>query len=141
MNSGDSFHFIESMGLMIVSHHSKMHKRNVEGILNEFGVNPYFAKADKVLIDMRKAEIKVNSDEIKATSSLVFNKLNDKKIKKFAILVHTPQINKVVEFVKAYKESSKYQVFARLEGAMHWLKIPAGRKEQIELKLNYLEKH
>ncbi len=79
MNSGDSFHFIESLGLIIVSHHSKMQQQNVVGILNEFEVNPFFAKAVMVLIDMRKAEIRVDSDEIKETSSLVFKKLNDKK--------------------------------------------------------------
>lgn len=140
MKSVDSFHFIESLGLIIVSHHSQMQQQNVESILKEFETNPFFSKADKVLIDMRKAEIKVDLDEIKETSALVYSNLNDKGIDKFALLVDTPQINKVVEFVKAYQESSKYQVFPNLEGAMHWLKIPAERKNQIEVKLGYLEK-
>lgn len=138
MISGNSYHFIESLRLLIVCHHSKMRQQNVESILREFETNPFFAQADKVLIDMRKAEIKVDSDEIKATSSLVYKKLNGKNIEKYAILIDAPQINKVVEYVKTYQQSSKYQVFAILEGAMHWLKIPAERKEQIEVKLAYL---
>lgn len=141
MNSGDSFHFIESLKLIVVSHHSNVEQQNVESILNEFDTNPYFSSADKVLIDMRKAEIKVDSEVIKKTSTLVYNKLSGKGIQNLAILIDTPQINKVVEYVKAYQQSSKYQVFANLEGALHWLKIPADRKEQIEVKLNYLEKH
>ena len=140
MNSGDSFHFIESLKMIIVSHHSNVEQQNVESILNEFDTNPYFLKANLALIDMRKANIKVDSEVIKETSSLVYKKLNDKGIDKLAILIDTPQINKVVEYVKAYQQSSKYQVFANLEGAMHWLKIPADRKEQIEVKLNYLTK-
>jgi len=140
MSLGDSFHFIESLKLIVVSHHSNVEQQNVERILNEFDTNPYFLKADKALIDMRKANIKVDSEAIKETSSLVYQKLNDKGIDKLAILIDTPQINKVVEYVKAYQQSSKYQVFANLEGALHWLKIPADRKEQIEVKLNYLTK-
>ncbi len=140
MISGDSFHFIECLKLLIVSHHNKMQRQNVENLLKEFDTNPFFDQADKVLIDMRKADIKVDSDEIKATSSLVYAKLKDKNIDKLAILIDAPQINKVVEYVKAYQQSSKYQVFANLESAMHWLKIPAERKEQIEVKLTYLTK-
>ncbi len=62
-------------------------------------------------------------------------------IKKLAILINAPQINMVVEYVKAYQQSSKYQVFDNLDGAMHWLKIPAERKDQIKVKLDYLETH
>lgn len=141
MNADDNFHFIESLGLIIVSHHNTLKQQNIETILNEFDDNPFFAKGIKVLVDMRKANIKVNSDEIKEISSLVYEKINDKQIEKIAILIDTSQINKVVEFVKSYQQSSKYQVFPNLEGAMHWLKIHMERKEQIEIKLEYLVKH
>jgi hypothetical protein len=141
MNSGDSFHFIESLNLIIISHHDTLEQKNIEKVLTEFEVNPYLAKGVNVLIDVRKANITVKLEEIKAISSLVFAKLNGSKIEKQAILTDTPQINKVVEFVKAYQQSSKYQVFANLEGAMHWLKIPHERKMQIEVKLDYLETH
>lgn len=76
-----------------------MQQQNVETLLKEFDTNPFFAEAEKVLIDMRKADIKVDIDEIKETSSLVYAKLNDKNIEKFAILIDAPQINKVVEYV------------------------------------------
>lgn len=141
MNTNDSFHLIESLNLLIVSHHNTLHQRNVETILHEFDVNPFFAKGVIVLIDMRKADIMVDSDEIKEVSSLIFKKFNDRNIKKLAILIDAPQINKVVEFVKLYQQSCKYQVFANLESAMHWLKIPSERKEQIEVKLEYLQNH
>lgn len=141
MNTDDSFHFIESLGLIIVSHHHTLQQKNIEKILNEFEVNPFFSKGVKVLIDMRKADIKANQDEIKEISSLVFEKINDKKIEKLAILTGTPQINKVVEFVKAYQQSTKYQVFSNLEGALHWLKIPMDRKERINITLDYLVNH
>jgi len=70
---------------------------------------------------------------------------NNKILKKYWLnlkLTHTLQkINKVVEFIKAYKQSSKFQVFPNIEGVMHWLKIPNERKMQIEVKLDYLETH
>lgn len=140
MNS-DNFHIIESLNLLLVSHHSTFKKENIESILNEFDVNPFFTNGVKALIDMRKAVILANMDEIKEISVLVFEKLKDRNIDKLAILIDTSQINKVVEFVKAYQQSSNYQVFAKLEGALHWLKIPSERKEQIEVKLDYLERH
>lgn len=141
MNTSDSFHLFESLNLLIISHHTTFHQHNIETVLNEFEVNPYFTKGINVLIDMRKAEIMLDADEIREISKLVFSKLSDKEIEKFAILVDTPQMNKVVEFVKAYQQSSKYQVFPILEAAMHWLKIPSDRKEQIEIKLNFLQNH
>lgn len=141
MNSGDSFHFVESLGLIIVSHHDALQQQNIDKVLSEFEVNPYFAKGVNVLIDVRKANIVSNMEEIKAISLLVYRKLNGSKLEKLAILTDTPQLNKVVKFVKVYKQSSKYQVFPNLEGAMHWLKIPMNRKTQIEVKLDYLEKY
>lgn len=141
MNTGDSFHFIESLSLIIISHHDVLQQQNIEKVLAQFEVNPFFAKGVNILIDVRKANITVYLDEIKAISTLVYTKLNDSRIEKLAILTDTPQINKVVEFVKSYKQPSKYQVFANIEGAMHWMKIPNERKTQIEVKLDYLVTH
>jgi len=65
MISGDSFHFIESLRVLIVCHHSKMQQHNVETLLKEFDTNTFFDQAEKILIDIRKAEIKVDFESLK----------------------------------------------------------------------------
>ena len=65
MSLGNGYNFIESLRLLIVSHHNKMHQQNGERVLNEFDTNTFFDQAEKILIDIRKAEIKVDFESLK----------------------------------------------------------------------------
>jgi len=138
MYSNENFHIIESLGLIIVSHNNLLNQQSVEKIITEIKENPFFKEEYFVLIDIRNSYIKMTSEEVENMSDYVYDNLNETGLKKFAILASALQLNKAVEFVLNYKQSSKYQVFSTLEAALYWLKIPLQRKSQIEIKLDYL---
>ncbi len=90
-----------------------------------------------VLIDIRKAIIELDSDEIADLSNFVYEHLGHTSLRKFAILSPNAHLSKTVQFVRNYKHSSKYQVFTTLEPLLNWLKIPQSRKRQIQIKLDH----
>ena len=139
MHSNENFHIIESLGLIIVSHNHLLDQISVEKIINEIKSNPFFKEEYFVLIDIRRANIKMNSEDIQDLSNYVYDILKETVLKKFAILASESQMNKTVEFIRAYRESSKYQIFLSLHAALSWLSIPVERKHQVQVKLNYLE--
>ncbi|NQU33825.1 MAG: hypothetical protein HQ521_11360 [Bacteroidetes bacterium] len=138
MNSNENFHIIESLGLTLVSHTKILNQQSIEAIISGLVQNPFFRDKFLVLIDIRDADIKMTSNEIVISSQLVYEGLKETGIKKFAILASAAQMNKAVEFVHAYRESSKYQVFSSLNATLYWLGITIERKSQIQVKLDYL---
>jgi len=138
MNSNDSFQIIEGLKLIVVVHKNIITINSISQIIQEVLHNPYFKSDYSVIIDIRNANIKMSSDEIEETSKFVFDQLHHIDLKKLAIIATMAQTKKAVEFVRFYRESSKYQVFTSMEAALHWLKIPIIRKSQIALRLHWM---
>ena len=138
LSSSENLHIIESLGLIIVSHNNLLNQQSVERVITDLKNNPFFRKEYSILIDIRKANADLNFVEIEDLSQFVFENIDDTGLNKFAILTSDSLLNKAVQDVRSYKHSSKYQVFSALEPALHWLKVPQGRKSQVELKLSYL---
>ncbi len=138
MSSLENLHIVESLGLLIVSHNNLVDQSSVDKIITKIKSNPFFKEEYFVLIDITKANIQQSSEDIENLSNFVYDNLKETGLKKFAILATSAQLNRAVEFVHNYKQSSKYQVFSTLEAALNWLRIPQQNKQQIEIKINYL---
>ncbi|WP_321995573.1 hypothetical protein [Draconibacterium orientale] len=140
LSSSENLHIIESLGLIIVSHNNLLDQQSVERVITDLKNNPFFRKEYSILIDIRNANTKLNFEEIEDLSHFVFDNIDETGLGKFAILASESQLNKAVQYVRSYRHSSKYQVYSRLEAALHWLKVPQNRIPQIELKLGYLSR-
>jgi len=139
MNSNNSFQIVQGLRLVIVVHRNNLTREGISEMLNDVLQNPFFQSDFSVVIDIRNAEISMETDEIEGISKLAYGQLSKTGLKKLAILTKTlSQTNKAVEFVRFYKESTKYQVFTTLEAALHWLHIPMERKTQIEVRLGWM---
>ncbi|WP_163717592.1 hypothetical protein [Mangrovibacterium lignilyticum] len=121
---------------MIISHRNLLNKETIGRIITEINAIPFLREDYFVLIDIRKAIIELDSDEIADLSNFVYDQL-DHRLQKFAILSPNAHLSKTVQFVRNYKHSSKYQVFTTLEPLLNWLKVPQSRKYQIQIKLDY----
>ena len=82
----------------------------------------------------------MKTEEIQVLSNFVYESLKDSGSKKIALLVSSVQSGKVVDFVHLYRESSRFQVFLSVTAALFWLNIPMVRKDQVAIKLSYLNK-
>uniref|UniRef100_UPI0032179BEC hypothetical protein n=1 Tax=uncultured Draconibacterium sp. TaxID=1573823 RepID=UPI0032179BEC len=140
LSSSENLHIIESLGLIIVSHNNVLDQESVERVITDLKNNPFFRTEYSILIDIRNANTELNFEEIEDLSHFVFDNIDETGLGKFAILASESQLNKAVQYVRSYRHSSKYQVYSRLEAALHWLKIPQNRKPQIEFKLGYLSR-
>jgi len=138
MSSVENIHIIESLRLLLVSHHNLLNQESIGRTIAEVNTNPFFREEYLILIDIRNAKIEIDTDEIEELATFVFEKLGHTALQKFAVLASNAQTDKTVHFVRNYKHSSKYQIFSTLEAALNWLKIPQQRKSQIQLKLDYL---
>lgn len=139
MSSVENIHIIESLRLLLVYHHNLLNQKSIGRTIAEVHTNPFFREEYLILIDIRNAKIEIDTDEIEALATFVYEKLGHTALQKFAVLASNAQTSKTVQFVRNYKHSSKYQVFSTLEAALNWLKIPLQRKSQIQLKLDYLK--
>ena len=139
MGANENFQIIENLGLIIVSQNDKLNHERIETVISDLAGNPFFKRGYDVLIDVRNSVTKMKSGEIEIFRNFVFNNLTEIGINKFAILSRVSPIYKTVEFVRYYKQSSRYQVFSSLNAALYWLGIPVDRKLQVNIKLTYLK--
>jgi len=139
MSSVENIHIIESLRLLLVSNHDLLNQESIGRTIAEVHINPFFREEYIILIDIRNAKIEIDTDEIEELATFVFEKLGHTALQKFAVLATNAQTDKIVQFVRSYRHSSKYQVFSTFEAALNWLKIPQQRKSQVQLKLDYLK--
>ena len=141
MNSNDNFHIIENMGLIVVSHDDMFSQEKIKDVILDLVSNPFFKRGYDVLIDIRNSVIILTSKEIEVLRKFIINYLKEFGINKFALLSTSSRINTAVEFVRHYRQSSRYRVFSSTDDALYWLGIPYERKPQVKIVLTYLEEN